>query len=153
MYACGRTYTTGKIFTKYIINLQTKPFMMTSSNENIFRVTGPLCKEFTDHRWIPAQRPVTRKFDVFFDLRLNKRLSKQSWGWWFEMPSRPLWRHCNVKKNATNFWCISSTKLHSVRVYMHAIFHIYGKYLHTVGHCNMCYTLYHSGKKSIRLYF
>ena len=32
---------------------------------------------------LPAQRPVTRSFDVFFDLRLNKRLSKQSWGWWF----------------------------------------------------------------------
>ena len=31
----------------------------------------------------PAQRPVTRSFDVFFDLRLYKRLSKQSWGWWF----------------------------------------------------------------------
>ena len=45
---------------------------------------------------IPAQRPVTRSFDVFFDLRLNKRLSKQSRGWWFETPSRPLWRHRNV---------------------------------------------------------
>ena len=44
----------------------------------------------------PAQRPVTRSFDVFFDLRLNKRLSKQSWGWWFETLSRPLWRHCNA---------------------------------------------------------
>ena len=44
----------------------------------------------------PAQRPVTRSFDVFFDLRLNIWLSKQSWGWWFETPSRPLWRHCNV---------------------------------------------------------
>ena len=44
----------------------------------------------------PAQRPVTRSFDVFFDLRLNKRLSKQSWGWWFETLSRPLWRHRNV---------------------------------------------------------
>ena len=41
----------------------------------------------------PIQRPVTRSFDVFFDLPLNKRLSKQSWGWWFETPSRPLWRH------------------------------------------------------------
>ena len=29
----------------------------------------------------PAQRPVTRSFYVFFDLRLNKRLSKQWWGW------------------------------------------------------------------------
>ena len=44
----------------------------------------------------PAQRPVTRNFDVFFDLRLNKRLSKQSWGSWFETTSRPLWRHSNV---------------------------------------------------------
>ena len=42
-----------------------------------------------------AQRPVTQSFDVFFDLRLNKRLSKQSWGWWLETQSRPLWRHCN----------------------------------------------------------
>ena len=46
----------------------------------------------------PAQRPVTRSFDVFFNLRLNKRLSKQSWGWWFETLSRPLWRHRNVEK-------------------------------------------------------
>ena len=44
----------------------------------------------------PAQRPVTRSFDVFFDLRLNKLLSKQSRDWWFETLSRPLWRHCNV---------------------------------------------------------
>ena len=38
---------------------------------------------------------MTRSFDVFFDLRLNKRLSKQSWGWWFETLSRPLRRHRN----------------------------------------------------------
>ena len=43
----------------------------------------------------PAQRPVTRSFDIFFDLRLNKRLRKQFCGWWFETPQRPLWRHCN----------------------------------------------------------
>ena len=45
----------------------------------------------------PARRPVTRSFDVFFDLRLNKRLSKQWWGWWFETPSRSVWRHRNDK--------------------------------------------------------
>ena len=61
---------------------------MTSSNGNIFRVTGPLCGDFTGPGEFPTQRPVTRSFDVFFDLRLNKRLSKQPWGWW-------LWRHCN----------------------------------------------------------
>ena len=42
----------------------------------------------------PIQRPVTRSFDVFFDLHLNK----QSWGWWIETPSRSLWRHCNGYK-------------------------------------------------------
>ena len=44
----------------------------------------------------PAQRPVTRSFVVPFDLRLNQRL-RQSWGWWFETLSRPLWRHCNTQ--------------------------------------------------------
>ena len=36
---------------------------------------------------------------------LNKRLSKQSWGWWFEVPSRSLWRHCN----GTNVCCLLRT--------------------------------------------
>ena len=69
--------------------------MMTSSNGNIFRVTGPLCGKFTGPGEFPTQRPVTRSFDVLFDLRLNKRLSKQPWGWWFETLSWSLWHHCN----------------------------------------------------------
>ena len=51
---------------------------------------SPVTGEFS------AQRPVRRSFDVFFDLLLNKRLSKQSRRGWFETPSRSLWRHCNV---------------------------------------------------------
>ena len=43
-----------------------------------------------------APMPVTQSFGVFFDLRLNKRLSKHSLGWWFETPSRSLWHQCNV---------------------------------------------------------
>ena len=39
---------------------------------------------------------MTRSFGVFFVMRLNKRLSKQSWDWWFETTSCLLWRHCNV---------------------------------------------------------
>ena len=42
-----------------------------------------------------SQRPVTWSFDVFFDLHQNKWFSKQRWGWSFEMPSCPFWRHCN----------------------------------------------------------
>ena len=77
--------------------------MMTSSNGNIFRVTGPLCGEFTGPGEFPTQRPVTRSFDVLFDLRLNKRLSKQPWGWWFETPARSLWRQRNVL-NGSSLW-------------------------------------------------
>ena len=53
--------------------ISTTILMMTSSNGNIFRVTGYLCGEFTGPRWIPpTQRPVTRSFDVFFELHLKK---------------------------------------------------------------------------------
>ena len=78
--------------------------MMTSSNGNIFRVIGLLCGEFTGHRWITRTKASDAEFWCFFDLRLNKRLSKQSWGWWFETLSRPLWRHCNALRQA---WGIS----------------------------------------------
>ena len=57
----------------------------------------------------PAQRPVTLSFDVFFDLRLNSRLSEQCWGWWFETLSRRLWRHCNVFRYR---YCISCFHSH-----------------------------------------
>ena len=46
----------------------------------------------------PAQRPVTRSFDVFFDLHLIKLLNKHSRGWWFETLSCTLWRHRNGKR-------------------------------------------------------
>ena len=58
--------------------LQPVLFMMTSSNGNIFRVTGPLRGNSLVTGEFPTQRPVTRSFDVFFNLRVNKRLSKQS---------------------------------------------------------------------------
>ena len=65
--------------------------------ETFFCVTGPVTGEF------PSQRPVTRCC-VFFDMCLNKRLSKQSWGRWFETPWRSLWRHCNVESNFSEVW-------------------------------------------------
>ena len=52
----------------------------------------------------PTQRPVTRSFDILFDLHLHKRMSKQSWGWWFETPSCPLWRHGNVNLRTSQEW-------------------------------------------------
>ena len=67
--------------------------IMTSSNHFLFLAlcqgNPPVTGGF------PSQRPVTRSFDVYFDLRLNIRLCKQSRRRWFETSSRSLWRHCN----------------------------------------------------------
>ena len=90
---------------------------MTPSNGNIFRVTGPLSGEFTGPGEVPTQRPGRRSFDVFFDLRLNKRLSKEPWAWWFETPSWSLWRHCN-ETNATKVNCWLSETMRRPRIHM-----------------------------------
>ena len=94
--------------------------MMTSSNGNVFRVTGPLCGEFTGPHEFPTQRPVTRTFDVFFDLRLNKRLSKQPWGWWFETPSWSLWRHRNETSMKHVRFLANFVRTLSLHVLLHA---------------------------------
>ena len=64
----------------------------------IFAGNSPVAGEF------PAQRPVTRSFDVFFDLLLNNQLNKQSWGWWFETLSWSLWRQCNEDKTRHDWY-------------------------------------------------
>ena len=87
-------YVTSKCLYIYIFS-QYDWIKMTSSNGNTFCVTGHLWGNSRVTSEFPAQRPVTQSFDVFFDLRLNKRLRKQWRSWWFETPSRPLWRHCN----------------------------------------------------------
>ena len=98
-FCCGRRPVNCVLFSKgmhiYIRNFIFRQTMMTSSNGSIFRVTGHLCGELAGE--FLAQRPLTGSFDVFFDLGLNKLLSKQWWGWWFETTSRPLWRHCNAR--------------------------------------------------------
>ena len=69
----------------------------------------------------PAQGPVTRSFDVFFDLHLIKWLSKHSRGWWFETLSHPLWRRRNgpvsapVLRRWKGPYINSSTGSHPVR--------------------------------------
>ena len=90
-------------------------YMMTSSNGSIFRVTGHLCGEFTGPRWIPRTKASDADFDVFFDLSQNKWLSEAGdlWGWWFETPPCPLWRHSNGHScrfvNNLN-WCQARNK-------------------------------------------
>ena len=62
----------------------------------ICAVNSPVTGEFA------RQRPVTHSFGTFFDLRLNKPLSKHSWGWRFETSSRTLWRHCKAGTHFAN---------------------------------------------------
>ena len=76
-------HTNGNI-TWWRNQIETFPVLLALCEGN-----SPVTGEF------PSQRPVVQSFDVFFDLRLNKELSKQSRQRWLENPSRPLWRHCN----------------------------------------------------------
>ena len=88
-------------------------FMMRSANGNISSLlalcagNSPVTGEF------PSQRPMMQRFDVFFDLRLNKQLSKQSWGWWLKMPSCSLWRQCKVQREPTQNGQHSADDIHN----------------------------------------
>ena len=79
-----------KIFLHTVLFIDTRQIVEILHNDRRRRTYSPVTGEFF------TQRPVTRSFDGFFDLRLNKRLSKQSWSWWFETLLHPLWRHCNI---------------------------------------------------------
>ena len=69
--------------------------MVTLSNGNILCVTGPLCGEFTCHRWIPLTKASDAELWCFIYSAPKQRLSKQSRRRWFGTPSHSLWRHCN----------------------------------------------------------
>ena len=108
-----KTHFYGGTLTSHFMEEHSSPtsifpvLMMTSSNGNMFRVTGfcagnspatagnsQVTGEFSSHR------PMTRSFDDFFDLCLNRQLSKQSTRRWFETPLRSLWRSCNMVPNS-----------------------------------------------------
>ena len=88
----------------------TDPGMIPSSNRNIFRVTGLGAGNSPANGEFPSQKPVTRSFDIFFDLRLNKRLIKQSRRRWLETPSSSLWRHWNGARSCFNINMLSCQK-------------------------------------------
>ena len=80
-----------------------------SVSDNRHHLCQPVTGEF------PSQRPVTRSFDVFFDMPLNKRLSKQSRRRWFETLLSPLWRNRNALDSCVNrnmFLSVSLTISH-----------------------------------------
>ena len=111
--------------------------MMTSSNGNIFRVTGHLCGEFTDLRWIPRTKASDAELWRFLWSVPDKRLSKQSWGWWFETQSGSLWRHSNVpsKNPSSNDHDLSYTLSTKDWTYHHRHFVINGDNIHRTKFC------------------
>ena len=76
----------------------------------------------------PPQRPVTRGFDVFFELRLNKRLSKQSWGWWFETLSRPLWRYYDEYPTKKRYGRSMGTNIIHCKKAMNAFINVFNEH-------------------------
>ena len=59
----------------------------------IFSLLLAICSgKFTGDRWIPRIKASDAELCLFY-MRPNKRFRKQSWGWWFETPSRSFWRH------------------------------------------------------------
>ena len=95
---CATHFSSSAIWYATVIKL-----MMMSSNGKTFSALLAFCAGIHRSGEFTAQRPVTRSFDVYFDLRPNTRSSKQWWGWWFETPSCPLWRHCNVRGHWQSF--------------------------------------------------
>ena len=95
--------------------------MVTSSNGNIFCVTGPLWGESTGHRWIPLTKVSDAELWCFPLSAPEKRLDKQKRCRWFETPSRSLWRHCNGTSIffVRLFWAENTTTLNPLLFFLH----------------------------------
>ena len=118
----GTKYPVDKIYVILCAKTRVPCYIMTSSNGNIFRALLAFCAENSPVTGeFPTQRPVTRSFDVFFDLGMQQQLSNQWRRQWFETPWRSLWRHCNdvdlieldviLKYHQTflaHFWCYTA---------------------------------------------
>ena len=104
----ARLITVMSVFDRTITYPQRLHVMMTSYMETFSALLALYEGNPSVTGGIPPQRPMTRSFDVFFDLRPSKRLSRQSRRMWFETPSRSLWHHCNVESavndNLNKWW-------------------------------------------------
>ena len=109
-------YVFGPRIVWYLDSISNVFNMMTSSTGKFSALLALCVRNSPVNGEFPSQRPVTWRFDVIFYLRLNKCLNKQSWGWWFEMPSSSLSCHCNGNlsfSNGINFLvyiCLIKTK-------------------------------------------
>ena len=91
-----RLFGIGNIWSERLCRQNRCFFMMTSSNRNLFRVTGPLCGEFTGYRWIPFTKASDTELWCFPWSAPEQTVGKQLWRLWFVTSSRSSWRQCNV---------------------------------------------------------
>ena len=106
-YKCGTASYPGLTWTRH--QMETFSALLAPCEENP-PVTGGF----------PSQRPVTRSFDIFFDLRLNICMNKRTKRRWFETPSHSLWRHCNADKTLfaetkTRWWLKNKCMLYMIQ--------------------------------------
>ena len=101
----------------------------------------------------PAQRPVKRGFDVFFDLGLHQQLSKQCRCQWFGTPWYSLWRHRQCYAPMSFGWLIfqmwlnnfSARRTHTVRWMQRKILvSIFWKYELYISQCNVVLNKLHN---------
>ena len=118
-----------KLTSKCCLSTKLRPFFLGltwwSHETEIFSALLAIC----EGNWpvigeFPSQRPMTRSFDVFFDLCLNTRLSKQMGPRWFETPSCSLWRHCNEYDNGITGYIIR--RISNFSVFKSVLFHLCG---------------------------
>ena len=88
--------------------------MMTSSNGKFSALLALCAGTLPVTGELPTQRPVTRSFDVFVELCVNKQLSKQPCGWCFQTPVSSLWRHCNAC--SATYWLLYKASLPETNV-------------------------------------
>ena len=101
----GATYIRGFTVFRWLISYFCHN-IITSSKGNIFALLAICAWNSPVPGEVPAQRPVTRSFDVLF-------------GWWFDTLSRPLWRHCNGNCSIISITSLFNLILNGIRPWPH----------------------------------
>ena len=106
--------------------------MMTSPNGDLFRVTGPLCRESTGDQWIALTKTSNAELWCFLWSAPEQTAEETIKTPGFETPSRSLWRHCNV----SYFTCLYAPLHFLYRAFFVAFVH-FVLFLHAPMECNV----------------
>ena len=91
--SCPKSKWSFVLWNTVLSHVQSFNVIMTSSNGNIFHITGPLWGESTGHGWIPFTKASDAELCCCLWSAPKQTVAQAIE--WFEMPSRSLWSHCN----------------------------------------------------------